>query len=513
MTARIAQFWMRWHRWILPALALLAVLVPDLAEARVGGGQNYSGGSSSGSGGGGFSGGSSGGGGDLSGLLFWLLVKHPAIGVPVVIVVIAVVVVKKYSETQGGFGRSPVPTSRVVRRDAPRGRSDAGIVAIQQRDPGFSEVLLVDFFQLLYVRGRKLGVPGADRGPLRPWFTDQAQGQLQLGRRLSSVDDVVFGAVRAIGVLQVKNQDRLTIEVEANLIATATDGSPRHVLRRERWVLARAAGVTSPGPDRMRALGCAACGAVEEPRPTGECPACGQPRLGGALQWIVDEVRILEDRNLGATEVHLGGGIEPGYHRPDVLDPELALHKREFLTRHPDHEWRAFEARVERTFRALQAAWSAGSFASTRALQSDNLFQVHRFWLDRYARDGLRNRLEDVEVQCVRLVRIGRDAWYETVVVRIFAQMRDWTERVDSGELVGGSKTDPRVFSEYWTFVRAIGAQDRAADHDEGECPACGAPLDKLSMAGVCGYCEAKITTGDFDWVLSRIEQDEAYRG
>jgi hypothetical protein len=32
-------------------------------------------------------------------------------------------------------------------------------------------------------------------------------------------------------------------------------------------------------------------------------------------------------------------------------------------------------------------------------------------------------------------------------------------------------------------------------------------------MAGVCGYCDAKITTGAFDWVLSRIEQDESYVG
>jgi hypothetical protein len=32
-------------------------------------------------------------------------------------------------------------------------------------------------------------------------------------------------------------------------------------------------------------------------------------------------------------------------------------------------------------------------------------------------------------------------------------------------------------------------------------------------MAGVCEYCQGKVTSGEFDWVLSRIEQDEAYRG
>jgi hypothetical protein len=32
-------------------------------------------------------------------------------------------------------------------------------------------------------------------------------------------------------------------------------------------------------------------------------------------------------------------------------------------------------------------------------------------------------------------------------------------------------------------------------------------------MAGVCEYCGSKLTTGEFDWVVSRIEQDDAYGG
>jgi hypothetical protein len=44
-------------------------------------------------------------------------------------------------------------------------------------------------------------------------------------------------------------------------------------------------------------------------------------------------------------------------------------------------------------------------------------------------------------------------------------------------------------------------------------CPSCGAPLDNVNAAGICGYCDGKITSGRFDWVLSRIEQAEAYQG
>src|SRR5437588_219319 len=43
-------------------------------------------------------------------------------------------------------------------------------------------------------------------------------------------------------------------------------------------------------------------------------------------------------------------------------------------------------------------------------------------------------------------------------------------------------------------------------------CPNCGASL-KVNAVGVCEFCKGKITSGEFDWVLSKIEQDESYSG
>ena len=106
---------------------------------------------------------------------------------------------------------------------------------------------------------------------------------------------------------------------------------------------------------------------------------------------------------------------------------------------------------------------------------------------------------------------IGTDAWLESVTVRIFARMRDWTEDA-SGKVVGGSRSEDRIFSEYWTFIRTAGKPARPRAELES-CPSCSAPLDKVNESGVCGYCDAKITGGDFDWVLSAIDQDESYRG
>ena len=43
-------------------------------------------------------------------------------------------------------------------------------------------------------------------------------------------------------------------------------------------------------------------------------------------------------------------------------------------------------------------------------------------------------------------------------------------------------------------------------------CPNCGAPLE-INQVGECRYCRAAVTSGRFDWVLSRIEQEDEYTG
>ena len=127
-------------------------------------------------------------------------------------------------------------------------------------------------------------------------------------------------------------------------------------------------------------------------------------------------------------------------------------------------------------------------------------------WMERYAAFALANRVEQVQIARVVPVRIDADAFYESITVRIFASALDWTEDA-AGKTVGGSKSTRRVFTEYWTFLRAIpGSADTLTT-----CPACGAPLPPGGGATVCGSCGGKLTGGTFGWVASRIEQDDAY--
>ena len=491
---RLAGFAHRHRRWWTTGLVLL-LLVASVAEARVGGGQSYGGGG--------------GGGGDGAGILLWLLLKHPVIGIPTLVIVVGYYLYtqkQKLGQVRTVVDHGTPGRARPARLAArsPRER----LVAV---DAGFSETLFIDFFQQVYTTARQLA-PTGTTASLNPWMTETALGRLT-ATSPAVVHDVIFGSTRLADVSVHKKRVRADVVCEVNLVGADASGEARQWLRQEIWTLGRREGVTSPGPDRMRVLCCASCGDPSEPALDGTCSSCGSVRTGGETQWEVEAIRVTMERPLPSIDLHLGGGIEAGTRRPTVFSPDLAVEKRGFINRHPQFSWADFESRVRLVFVKMQESWSARRLEDARAFQTDALFQVHRFWMARYERGGLFNRMSDIKVTRVDVAKVQRDAWFEAITVRVFASMRDWTQQGVDGAVVGGSRTTPRIFSEYWTFVRTIGSAQGVTAHTLDQCPSCGAPLDQVSMAGVCGYCESKITGGDFDWVLSRIEQDEAYRG
>jgi len=479
---------------------LAAALVSGAALARVGGGGGYSGGG----------GGSDGGGGGaglvfgLVRLLLWLVFAHPIVGIPLVIVILIVVVnMAKSGALQRSVGEHP----QVYPQSAPlRGRA-VNLTPVRSTDPYFSEPLFIDFAQLVYARAQEMRGAGR-REPLEAWLAKGAIDKLFADRAgLESVGDVVFGASRIVQAATEAGFVRLDVAFEANVTETR-GGARSQVLCTETWSFRRQAGARSPAPARMRALGCAGCGSTLEPKTDGSCPSCGGARRGGLTQWEVGAIPFANRRPLSPPELAVdeGGGVERGTELQTVFDPRLPAARRAFEGRHPDHAWPAFEARVTAAFLALQAAWSSRDWERARPFETDALFQTHRFWMDRYTAFGLVNRVEQIAVTRVELAKIDLDAFYESITVRLFAQALDWTEDA-AGKLVGGSKNAPRVFSEYWTFLRAIPGSVAAP----ANCPSCGAALPAGGGSIVCGSCGGRLIGDAPEWVASRIEQDDAY--
>jgi hypothetical protein len=504
--------------WISSLLAVVAALViaallldPVEAWARVGGGQSFGGGSYSGGGG---SSSSGGGDGDLIFFLIWLCLEHPVIGIPVTIVVIIVLVVKarnakRYQRAESG-SYLPPPAARPSSRPHQVRRPAVDIAGLQRSDPNFSLPAFLDFAQVVYTRCHHERA----KGSLEAVGAYLAQpAQVMLGQRsqgLQEVRDIIFGATR-IASAGPRGQ-HLVVEVhfETNL-TEQRGGQAQQLLVTERWTFRKQMGSLSPSPAQLVSMACPSCGNPAETRPNGSCVHCDTPIGAGQVLWQVTETSLIRQEPVKPPPLSFGSGEEAGTRLPTVLDPMLGTQLRAFQTRYPDFQLPAFRQQVRDIFLALQDAWTEGRWERARAYQTDHLYQSHRYWMERYRRFGLRNVLEQVEVLDVTLVRITADAFYESATVRIKARMIDYT--VDKGgAVVGGHKSRPRTFTEYWTFIRTAG-KSSARVGDLQHCPACGAPLDKLSQTGVCGYCDAKIASGAHDWVLSSIEQDESYTG
>ena len=488
------------RRWAGGTFALAAALASVEAFARVGGGGGYSGGGGGGDGAGG-------GAGLIFGLvrlLLWLVFRHPIVGIPVVIIVVIVVLNMAKS---GALRRSVAENPTVFPQTAPVRHTAANLTPVRATDPYFSEPVFVDFAQLVYARAQELRGRGT-REPITPWMAPGAIDTLFADRAaLESVAEVVFGATRIVQAATEGGFVRLDVAFEANL-SEVRAGVRSQLLCAETWSFRRKAGVRSAIPERMRALGCAGCGSTLEPKTDGSCASCGRPRCGGLTQWEVGAIPFANRRPLTPPElaVELGGGVERGTEIPTVVDPRLQAAKRAFEGRHPDHAWPAFESRVVTAFLALQEAWSLRSWERARPYETDALFQSHRFWMERYVAFGLINRVEQVAVTRVVAAKIDLDAFYESITVRVFAHALDWTEDA-GGKLVGGSKSTPRVFSEYWTFLRAIPGSVPLPT----SCPSCGAPIAPEGGSIVCASCGSRLVGDAPDWVASRIEQDDAY--
>jgi hypothetical protein len=388
---------------------------------------------------------------------------------------------------------------------------------LRRFDPNFSEIIFTDFCYALYARAQE----SRGRGPqimdqLSPYVDEQAR-QALLGRNpqnLQRVMGVIVGAMRIADVRGLQSPlVQISIEFEANYTEVVGgpgggEGRQMSYYVREHWELERKRDVLSPSPAQAVALHCPRCGAAFQPDTRGACSFCGTKIESGEFQWFVRRIQLLSREERGPM---LTGNVEEvGTNYPTVMQPDFASARAAFEQSHPNFSWSEFQSRAALIFNELQAAWSTLKWERARPHETDNLFQMHQYWIEAYKRQRLRNLLDRCTITQMQPVKIKEDAFYSSITLRIFAEGYDYTLD-EAGRVVGGSKERLRRWSEYWTFVRSRGGKPSRARADLN-CPNCGAPL-KINMTGICEFCGGKVTSGEFDWVLSKIEQDESYSG
>lgn len=491
-------------------LAALAWLLCAAAWARPGGGHTFSGPSDTfssprghGDGDGGF---------ELVVFLLRMVFVYPKLAIPVLVIVVV-----WWVRTQRAGRLESWETPHHAHASAPaqvgaRAAQPADLGALRERDPDFSRVLFEDFAYRLYASVQRARGDAAALEALTPYLAEDVRAAL-LRSDGHKISHVVVGALRLARVSVPSagadgEQVQIELAYDANLTLSAAGAGARTLYTRELWTLARAPDARSKPPGSYERLGCPNCGAPFRASDNRRCEYCGEVVSDGRFNWSLRARRVLAEESRPPSLT--ADVAERGTDWPTVRAPDHEARWRELSARDPALNESALQARIGLIYRELNAAWSQRELNGVRGLVSDGMFDYLQYWVQAYQAQGLQNVLKDMRVRGLERAKVVSDRYFDALTVRVFASGIDFTRDVGSGQVRAGDTDHPRTYSEYWTLIRGAGV--RGAARGDKSCPNCAAPL-AVSMAGVCTHCNAHITGGEFDWVLSKIEQDEVYEG
>lgn len=497
-------------KWLLrmpawPLAAAVAVcawwLDQESAWARPGGGQSYSGDRHGGGGN---------GGGDFSGELIYLLIRlifvYPQVGVPLALIVAFVI----WRMRNRGF--ESWDTSALHRQVSARAQPKLRLDALFAIDPDFSPIVFEDFAYRLYATTQRARTDRAALEALAPYVASHVRETLAREEPVGvPTTQVIVGSMRIAqvhvpGPSDAQKQVTVTVVYESNL--SVGEPASRTFFMRESWTLARDRQARTRPPEQTERLGCPSCGAPFESSDSARCRYCNQVVNTGRFAWLVSERRVLS-RELRPPAL-TSDVQEVGTNAPSLVSPDQQQAWQALVARDPALNEADLQARISLIFDQVNHAYSALDLQPVRGLLSDGMFDYLRYWTDAYRAQGLRNVLETAHIARVQRVKVQSDRYFDAITFRVWASGLDYTIDVRTNHLVSGSNQRPRDYSEYWTLIRAAGVRGQA--RADANCPSCAAPLS-VTMAGNCSHCSAHITRGEFDWVLSKIEQDEAYEG
>jgi predicted lipid-binding transport protein (Tim44 family)/DNA-directed RNA polymerase subunit RPC12/RpoP len=181
----------------------------------------------------------------------------------------------------------------------------------------------------------------------------------------------------------------------------------------------------------------------------------------------------------------------------------------EFLKNNPDFNADAFYAKVKKAFADVQIAWSKGDIQSVRRFISDGVYQRFNTQLKMMSILKQRDIISDVTIENVFIDRSETDGAYDILHIGIRAGMSDQfiCETMPELNSPGGYES----FTEFWSFIRKRGSGKKDI-YSTNNCPNCSAALpEKMGDSGKCQYCGAFVNSGEYDWILAEITQQDDY--
>lgn len=206
---------------------------------------------------------------------------------------------------------------------------------------------------------------------------------------------------------------------------------------------------------------------------------------------------------------HMTRTIRQGLERQS--DSALSSAEDAIKARDPGFSSIGLAPRVREAFVKVQNAWAAQDMKPVRGLVSDGVYERFSIQLDIQKQCRVRNVMENLNVLNAQVIALKSDAYYDIAHLRVTARSSDYFIDTSNNRVVYGSKQQEQ-FTEYWSFLRRPGARTLTNPGlIEGFCPNCGSPLE-LADAVDCPSCGATVNSGEYDWVLAEITQEDEWQ-
>jgi predicted lipid-binding transport protein (Tim44 family)/tellurite resistance protein len=470
-------------------LGVLLFALPALA--RIGGGEHYAGSSDD-------SGGSSGGSGDGGELLGWLIyiaIRHPVIGIPLLLGFVAVAWYMKSQEGSASTKKAFQQAEAQVRTTVSAQAVTGWVNALKAKDPSFDLLHLFDNVKKLF-----LDVQGAwfkrDLEPVRRHLSDATWQRLSLQMKLlelqgvrDAISDWSVLDLQIIGLEQNEHFDTVHVRVKAQMrdadaAAGATEEQALALAAKqpleqfiEVWSFVRKPGTKTNTAQELSSGKCPNCGAPFEGGAANRCTFCSAVVNSGNYDWVLAEITQ-------GSEFTRGGDAVDGFARLKQTDP--ALNTETLEDRGSLVFWRWVEAQAN------------GDTTRFTKLCGTDYFN----WLSNDLKDlksrGKRKVFLECAVGAVNTRRLDSDGADDLAHLEI-----RWSARMGIGP-IGEKPPSLPVVPQRWVFTlqRRAGATTNAANGmSTNRCPNCSAPLTDNGQPS-CEFCGTMLQNGERDWVL-----------
>lgn len=234
------------------------------------------------------------------------------------------------------------------------------------------------------------------------------------------------------------------------------------------------------------------------------------PKVGIPVAIVVGVGFYMAKRNTASATTQRAFQQREAEIRTRVSSQEVSGWVNALKLKDPSFELQPLLDKASTLFVQLQQAWFKGDLTPIRPFVSDAVFQRFNVQLRLLAAQGVRDAIAEISVLDLQLIGLDQSEWFDTVHLRVKAQMRDADVPASYTEpqaLAMAKKAPLEAFTEVWSFVRKPGAKTKIGeDLYQGKCPNCGAPFAG-GATNSCGYCGAVVNSGNFDWTLSTITQ------